>query len=665
MEFTEKINIFVPGRLCLFGEHSDWAGVNRTMNPDIVPGCAIVTGVEQGIYATAYKSDRFVAKSHLFDGTKMEFESEMDTNSLRDVAREGGFFSYIAGVASYMCEWYQVGGITLEISKMDLPMKSGLSSSAAICVLVARAFNILYDLHLNEMGEMNIAYWGELRTPSRCGRLDQACAFGVRPVSMIFDGNELEVIPITVKKALHYVIADLNACKNTVKILKELSEAYPFPDNERQQNVQEALGPDNKLITAKAIEYISQGEAEKLGQLMIDAQKLFDEKIAPQCWEELASPVLHSVLNDEKVRELTYGAKGVGSQGDGTVQFLAKDEETQIQLINYLENVRGMKAFPFTLYPKLEESVENEDPKATRASNSKNREIKKAIIPVAGFGTRLYPQTRAVKKEFCSVVDFDGMVKPAILILLEELERAGIEEICLILNQDEKQYYEDFFYKRLPEKHLEKLSDEQRSYEKHIEALSQKLSFVFQNEQRGFGHAVYQAKDFANDEPVLLMLGDTIYKSNTNESCTVQLISWYDKYQMPTVALQTVHEQDVGFYGIFAGEWVDEKRSIMKLEKVFEKPSVEYAIANLGMKVNGKQMYHAAFGSYIITKEVFERLQDAIDLNITNAKGEVELTDALAFVSEKHGMYACLIDGESYDLGNPTAYRKTVSEYGI
>ena len=543
-------------------------------------------------------------------------------------------------------------------------MKSGLSSSAAICVLVARAFNILYDLHLNEMGEMNIAYWGELRTPSRCGRLDQACAFGVRPVSMIFDGNELEVLPITVKKPLHYVIADLNASKNTVKILKELSEAYPFPDNECQRNVQEALGPDNQLITAKAIEYITQSEVEKLGQLMIDAQKLFDEKIAPQCWDELSSPVLHSVLNDEKVWELTYGAKGVGSQGDGTVQFLAKDEATQAKLIDYLEQVRGMKAFPFTLRPEAEKCAAPEDTVITEAGDS-NKKVKKAIIPVAGFGTRLYPQTRAVKKEFCPVVDFDGMVKPAILVLLEELERVGIEEICLILNRDEKQYYEDFFYKRLPEKHLAKLSDAQREYEEHIAVLSEKLSFAFQDEQRGFGHAVYQAKEFVNDEPALLMLGDTIYKSNTEESCTAQLLSWYEKYQMPTVALQTVPLQDVGFYGIFAGEWVDEGGVMMKLMNISEKPSVEHASANLGMKVNDEMKYHAAFGSYIITKEVFDRLQDAIDQNITNAKGEVELTDALAYVSENHGMYACLIDGESYDLGNPQAYRKTVSEYGL
>ena len=153
--------LFVPGRLCLFGEHTDWAGHYRTMNADIVPGASIVTGIEQGIYA--------------------EVEKSMDESELKSVAKSGSFFCYCAGVASYMLEWYKVGGVRIRITDMTLPMKSGLSSSAAICVLVARAFNLLYNLNLNTLGEMNIAYLGELRTSSRCGRLDQACAFGVKP----------------------------------------------------------------------------------------------------------------------------------------------------------------------------------------------------------------------------------------------------------------------------------------------------------------------------------------------------------------------------------------------------------------------------------------------------------------------------------------------------
>lgn len=349
---NDKIELFVPGRLCLFGEHSDWAGTNRVTNPEIVPGRAIVTGIEQGIYSTACKSDKFIVRSMIPNSEEEYFECEMNMNKLRQIAREGGYFSYMAGVASYMCEWYQVGGIQMDITRMTMPMKCGLSSSAAICVSVVKAFNELYNLQLNTLGVMNIAYWGELRTPSQCGRLDQACAFGVNPVSMVFDGNEIDVEQIRVKNPLHYVFADLNAGKDTVRILADLNSAFPVAKDEVDKHVQEALGADNQEITARAIEYISIGDNEKLGKLMIEAQELFDRKVAPKCLVELTSPVLHSVLNDPIVKELTFGAKGVGSQGDGTVQFLARNSATQQQLIDYLENERNMRAYSLTLRPE-------------------------------------------------------------------------------------------------------------------------------------------------------------------------------------------------------------------------------------------------------------------------------------------------------------------------
>lgn len=426
---SAEIKLFVPGRLCLFGEHSDWAGLQRTMNADIVPGKAIVTGIEQGIYGTAKKSREFCVHSALEIFEKEYFSCPMELSKLRQTAKQGGFFSYVAGVASYLSEWYHVGGVDLEITDMTLPIKSGLSSSAAICVMVARAFNELYGLQLNTLGIMNIAYLGEQRTPSRCGRLDQACAFGVNPVCMTFDGNEIEVDRIRVKKELHYVFADLMAGKDTVKILGDLNKSYPFPQTEADHKLHEALGADNEALIARATAYIAEGDTEKLGALMCEAQALFDEKVAPLCPQELTSPVLHETLRDEYIRTLTYGGKGVGSQGDGTVQFLAKDADTQRELVRYLEQDKGMHAYPLTLKPKSA--------------------VRKAIIPVAGFGTRLYPETRGIKKEFCPVVDRDGLVKPAILVLLEELDAIEMEEICLVINSEERPIYEDYFFKPL------------------------------------------------------------------------------------------------------------------------------------------------------------------------------------------------------------------------
>lgn len=642
---NNKINLFVPGRLCLFGEHSDWAGLQKSINSGIVPGYAVVTGIEEGIYGTAEKADVFSVTSRLPEYHGSSFSCEMDMNRLRAAAREGGFFSYVAGVASYICEWYHVGGMHLEITDMTLPMKSGLSSSAAICVMVAKAFNKLYDLHLNTLGLMNIAYWGEQRTPSRCGRLDQACAFGVNPVIMTFDGNELDVERITVRKPLYYVFADLMAGKDTVKILGDLNRAYPFAHNEMETRLHEALGEDNQKITSRAITYISQGDAEKLGELMTEAQALFDEKVAPMCPEELTAPVLHAILDDPTVKSLTYGAKGVGSQGDGTVQFLARDEAAQEQLIAYLKSEKGMTAYSLTLRPSAV--------------------VRKAVIPVAGFGTRLYPETRGVKKEFCPVVDKDGLVKPAILVLLEELDQIEIEEICLILNKEEKSYYEDFFMKALPMEHYNKLSKDMKAYEDKIRKISKKLRFVFQEEQKGFGHAVYQSRDFAAGEPVLLLLGDTIYQSNTNTACTRQLLDAYEQVGQPTVAVHAVALEEVVHYGIFSGVWENKEETILKLTAISEKPSCENARDYLAVSSRKQaENYYAAFGAYVITKDVYDRLGYAVEREIVNEKGEVELTDALDYVRKEKGMMAYIPDGRSYDIGNAAAYRKTVTEFG-
>ena len=644
---TDKkyVDLFVCGRLCLFGEHSDWAGTGRTQNASIVPGHAIVTGTNQGIYARACKSETFAIKNQTNDCVNDSFECPMEIMALNQTAKQGGYFSYAAGVASYICEWYSVGGVHIEITKMDLPMKKGLSSSASICVLVAQAFNMLYHLKLNIPGIMNIAYLGEQRTPSRCGRLDQACAYGAHPVSMVFDGNEIKTERLLAGKPLYYVFADLCAQKDTVKILSNLNSAYPFPKNERERTLHEALGHDNEVIVEKAIQYIASGDAASLGLLMTEAQAVFDRKVAPMCPEQLTAPVLHKVLNDSQVKELTYGGKGVGSQGDGTVQFLAKDEDTQKRLIHYLQDSCGMVAYPLTLCPE--------------------KMVRKAIIPIAGYGTRLFPETRFVKKEMCPVVDADGLVKPVLLVLLEELDRIGIEEICLVISAEDEKYYNELLMKPLSPKHYEKLPAKMKAYEKKYSQLLKKIRFVMQREAKGFGHAVLQAATFAEHEPVLLLLGDTIYQSFTAESCIQQVVKTYEKIGKPIVGLQKVLPEDVSSYGIFSGKWEDAEERIMKCDTVVEKPTVDYAREFLcGQRKNENDICFAAFGIYVLTKEIFESLGFELAQGNTNANGEIDMTAAFASEIEKESLYGYLVDGESFDLGNATAYRNTVSVYG-
>lgn len=636
---SEKLELFVPGRLCLFGEHSDWAGLHRNINSAIIPGEAIVTGIEEGIYATAEAADKFIIESDLGEET---FCCEMDTQLLRKTACEGGYFSYVAGVASYVNEHYSVGGLRIHITRRTLPMKSGLSSSAAICVLTARAFNQIYKLKLNTLGEMNIAFVGEQRTPSRCGRLDQACAFGVTPVHMVFDSNEISVKPIAIKKPLYMVIADLKAGKDTVRILSDLNKCYPFAENDKERAVHEALGADNREYIARADALLQAGDAKVLGELMTEVQANFDKKVAPACPSQLKSPVLHSVLNDENIKKWIYGAKGVGSQGDGTVQLLARDEECQKALIDYLNNERKMGAFPLTLRPK--------------------QQVRKAVIPVAGFGTRLYPASKAVKKDFLPVLDKDGLFKPVLMVLLEQLMQSGIEEVCLIIGEGEKPLY-DAFFAPMSDENYDKLPQDKQAYENRLVEIGKKIHYVYQKERRGFGHAVYQSRDFAAGEPVLLLLGDMIYDSFIGETCSSQLIKCYEAYGLPVVSMHEVPKEQVVHYGIMHGVWESIEEKDMRLDCIAEKPTVDYAQENLAVKTKEGSRYFAVFGQYILTEDVYKVLEDNIRNNKLS-RGEIQLTDALEQVRAESGMMGCRIKGRSYDVGLPQMYVDTVGRFG-
>ena len=643
------IKLFVPGRLCLFGEHTDWAGHYRTMNAQIAPGAAIVTGIEQGITAEVERSSIFEVQSTAPEIADQwhDFSCRMDEMELKRVARSGSFFCYCAGVASYMHEWYKVGGVRINITKMTLPIKSGLSSSAAICVLVARAFNLLYNLNLNTMGEMNIAYVGELRTSSRCGRLDQACAFGVKPNLMTFDGDEIEVKPLTVKRHLHWVFADLMGHKNTIKILSDLNKAYPFPTDEQGLKLHEALGRKNQKIVDRAVTYMANGDVEALGRLMTEAEELFDRQVAPMSPVELAAPKLHALLTDERVKQLTYGGKGVGSHGDGSVQFLARNAECQQQLVDYLQSL-GLHAYSFTLQPV--------------------HTVHRAIIPVAGFGTRLYPSTRSLKKDFFPIPCADGMVRPVILILLEELVQSGIDEICLVLgSEEERKMYMDFFERPISDEHRNKLSAESREYENRILAIGKRLHYVYQKEKRGFGHAVLQTANFAHGEPVLLMLGDTLYRSNSNKPCALQLIEAYEKANCLTVGLYPVDLHDVSFFGIMSGVWEDKDETVLNVTTLAEKPRASFAEKNLGVRcADGRHEYCSVFGQYILTPEVYKQLErDVAAAAADNTQREIELTSALDAVRRRTGMYGVRLKGERFDMGNPRALAATVAAYAV
>ena len=245
--------------------------------------------------------------------------------------------------------------------------------------------------------------------------------------------------------------------------------------------------------------------------------------------------------------------------------------------------------------------------------------------------------------------------------------QSGIEEICLVLgSEEERRQYADFFEHPLSDDHLQKLNPEAQEYENRILDIGKRLRYVYQREKRGFGHAVYQAAQFAGNEPVLLLLGDTLYRSDSNKPCALQMVEEYERYNSLLVSIHTVPLSEVSHYGILHGVWEDKERTALSVDVINEKPKPSYAEEFLGVRNNnGEKEYYSVFGQYILTPEVFEQLH----LDIMKAEmdkdysREIELTSALEAVRQHSGMMGVRLKGRMYDMGNPAALVRAVTEF--
>jgi len=351
----EPIELFVPGRLCLFGEHTDWAaqfGRHR--------GLCLVIGTDQGLHARVRASDQFILAANLSSRRRAGEPAGQqgiqnrhkrlawNKDALLEAAGDADdFFRYCAGVASEMISLPGVsGGVEITISSVDLPLRKGVASSAAVCILVARAFDAVYELGLFPHELMELAYRGERLTGSQCGRMDQACIYGKTPVLLIFDGpDQCRVEPVFPRDFIHLFLVDLAGQKDTVRILSDLQAAYPHSDR-----LQKALGSENERIVRRAHHALEMADAALLGALMKEAQEVFDSQVAPHSPEQLTSPLLHEILSMEALRPHVYGGKGAGSQGDGTAQFVARSQGDRDAAMQVLARRHPeMTPFPLTI----------------------------------------------------------------------------------------------------------------------------------------------------------------------------------------------------------------------------------------------------------------------------------------------------------------------------
>lgn len=269
--------------------------------------------------------------------------------------------------------------------------------------------------------------------------------------------------------------------------------------------------------------------------------------------------------------------------------------------------------------------------------------VRKAIIPVAGLGTRFLPATKAQPKEMLPIVD-----KPIIQYLVEEAVDSGIEEIIFITGR-EKRAIEDHFDTSFELEYILEKKGEKKELEQ-IRKISAMASFAYvrQPQPLGDGHAILQAKKIVNQEPVAVLFGDEIVDARI--PCLAQLMRVFERYHDPVVALIKVLPKELSRYGVV--KVVKIAPRTYEIKDVVEKPKPAEAPSNLIMPAK-----------YIITPEIFDILEEIKP----DKKGEIRLAGALKeYIRIKQKpIYGYEFKGERYDCGNKFDFLRATVEFGI
>ena len=281
------------------------------------------------------------------------------------------------------------------------------------------------------------------------------------------------------------------------------------------------------------------------------------------------------------------------------------------------------------------------------------KRLRKAVIPLAGRATRLYPASASVRKGLFPLVDRDGIAKPTIQIIVEEALASGIEEVCLVVGPGEEEVYR---------RHFQGMSQEQRRVYSNKEwalgqsdwlgRIGERIAFAVQPRPEGYGHAVYCAREFVGDEPCLVMLGDHVYLSRRERRCAGQLLDVFERYACSVSAVNRVGEEALPFFGTVRGRLVPGETDVYEAEEIVEKPTAEYARAHLRAEGLSEGRYLCFFGLHAMTPGIFDRLEYAIGRGLRE-HGEVQLTSAQAALCQSERYLAAVVDGERYDTGVP------------
>lgn len=303
---------------------------------------------------------------------------------------------------------------------------------------------------------------------------------------------------------------------------------------------------------------------------------------------------------------------------------------------------------------------------------------RKAVITAAGRGTRMFPATRAIQKELLPLVDRDGLCKPTIQIIVEECFRAGIEEVCIVVEKNGQAPFREHFRAFT--------DDERRVFAKkpdllaageRLAKISERISYVEQPSPEGFGHAVNQARDWVNGEPFVLLLGDHVYTTENNKASPVaQMIAVADATGGSVTGVRLDPEADITVTGVLrcaaqnpalAADAPGQSYKILRLQ---EKPMVEEARAGLQTAGVKPGYYLCHFGIHLFMPEIFDCLGELIakDLRVKNefqltSGQELLLARSLSGAGAPYG--AVYLDADRWDIGMPDVYLESLAAYGL
>ena len=272
------------------------------------------------------------------------------------------------------------------------------------------------------------------------------------------------------------------------------------------------------------------------------------------------------------------------------------------------------------------------------------KQVRKAIIPAAGLGTRFLPATKALAKEMLPIVD-----KPTIQFIVEEARKSGIQDIVVVDGKNKRSIEDLFDSNPVLEDYLRvKHKDEMLKLVQETTDIN--IYFIRQSHPRGLGDAVLTARDFIGDEPFVVMLGDDLNNINNNGTpLTKELIDSYHETGASTLAVMRVPHEDTSKYGVINPS-KEVKPGLFNVTSFVEKPDPKDAPSDL-----------AIIGRYVFTPEIF----DVLAKTKPGKGNEIQLTDAINTLNKTQRVFAHEYKGDRYDVGNKFGWIETNIEYGL